>query len=238
VLVWSSELFVPPLLGPGPSRHTQKRLLSTPVLSDDVRGAWAGLSAGQLPPATKHWVTSFHSTAHCTPGHQNLYAPTNEFFWPACQVSDLEDSWVALDRPWVSTFTKLVWECAQEHHTLPLPSPWHCRAAWLVSIRCLAKFGDRGCAGRACAPWCEFWWEDIKPRGCAPWLGLRQKGVLNVDQAGRLQAWPETRIGIRTVAGKITSGTDRFSYTQLTITRALRQVQSFGLYQNQKFSLI
>jgi hypothetical protein len=54
---WSSELFelfVPPLLGPGPSRHTQKRFLSTPVLSDDVRGAWAGLSAGQLPPATKH----------------------------------------------------------------------------------------------------------------------------------------------------------------------------------------
>ena len=54
VLAWSSELFVPPLLGPGPSRHTQKRLLSTPVRSDGVRGAWAGLSAGQLPPATKH----------------------------------------------------------------------------------------------------------------------------------------------------------------------------------------
>jgi len=54
VLAWSSELFVPPLLGPGPSRHTQKRLLSTHVRSDDVRGAWAGLSAGQLPPATKH----------------------------------------------------------------------------------------------------------------------------------------------------------------------------------------
>jgi len=42
------------LLGPGPSRHTQKRLLSTSMLSGDVRGAWAGLSAGQLPPATKH----------------------------------------------------------------------------------------------------------------------------------------------------------------------------------------
>ena len=27
-----------PLLGPGPSRHTQKGLLSMPVLSDDVRG--------------------------------------------------------------------------------------------------------------------------------------------------------------------------------------------------------
>ena len=54
VLAWSSELFVPPLLGPGPSRHTQERRLSTPVRSDDVRGAWAGLSAGQLPPATKH----------------------------------------------------------------------------------------------------------------------------------------------------------------------------------------
>jgi len=38
VLAWSSEFFIPPLLGPGPSRHTQKRLLSTPVLSDDVRG--------------------------------------------------------------------------------------------------------------------------------------------------------------------------------------------------------
>jgi len=43
-----------PLLGPGPSRHTQKRLLSTSTLSDDVGGAWTGLSAGQLPPATKH----------------------------------------------------------------------------------------------------------------------------------------------------------------------------------------
>ena len=45
-------------------------------LSDYVQGAWAGLSAGQLPPATKHWVGSFHSTSHCTPGHQNWYAPT------------------------------------------------------------------------------------------------------------------------------------------------------------------
>ena len=54
VLAWSREIFVPPLLGPGPSRHTLKHLLITPVRSDDVRGAWAGLSAGQLPPATKH----------------------------------------------------------------------------------------------------------------------------------------------------------------------------------------
>jgi len=53
VLAWSSELSAP-LLGPGPSRHTQKLLLSTSMLLDDVRGAWAGLSAGQLPPATKH----------------------------------------------------------------------------------------------------------------------------------------------------------------------------------------
>ena len=45
VLAWSSELFVPPLLGPGPSRHTQKRLLSTLVWSDAVRGAWAGSGA-------------------------------------------------------------------------------------------------------------------------------------------------------------------------------------------------
>jgi len=73
--------------------------LSTSMLSDDVRGAWAGLSAGQLPPATKHRVTSFHSTAHCTPGHQNLYASTNEFAWPACQVSDLDVGCVALARP-------------------------------------------------------------------------------------------------------------------------------------------
>jgi len=57
VLAWSSKLFVPPLLGTGPSRHTQKRLPSTPVRSDDVRGTWAGLSARQLPPATYSCVT-------------------------------------------------------------------------------------------------------------------------------------------------------------------------------------
>jgi len=38
---------------------------------------------------------------HCSlhPGHQNLYAPTNEFAWPACQVSDLDVGCVALARP-------------------------------------------------------------------------------------------------------------------------------------------
>ena len=58
VLAWSSELSVRASICPGPSRNTQKRFLSTPVLSDAVRGAWAGLSAGQLPPATKHSVLS------------------------------------------------------------------------------------------------------------------------------------------------------------------------------------
>jgi len=43
VLAWSSELFVPPPLCPGLSKHTQVRFLMTPVLSDAVRGAWAGL---------------------------------------------------------------------------------------------------------------------------------------------------------------------------------------------------
>jgi len=67
VLAWSSELFVPPLLGPGPSRHTQKRLLSMPVRSDDIRGAWAGLSAGQqIPPATK-------TLSHFFPQHCSLH---------------------------------------------------------------------------------------------------------------------------------------------------------------------
>jgi len=156
VLAWSSELFVPPLLGPGPIRHTQKRLLTTPVRSDDVRGAWAGLSAGQLPPATKHWVSSFHSTSHCTPGHQNWYAPTKVFAWPACQVSDLYVGCVALARSWVSTFQIFIPGYAQQHHPLPLPSPWHRRAAWFVSLGHCASFGGGGCAGRACAHWCEL----------------------------------------------------------------------------------
>jgi len=137
---------------------------------------FGGLSAGQLPPATKHWVTSFHSTAHCTPGHQNLYAPTNKFSWTACQVSDLDVGCVALAKPWVLTFTKLVPGCAQQHHPLPLPSPWHRRAAWFVSFGHCASFGGGGCAGWACADWCdELWWESGKPRGFAPWLGLRQE---------------------------------------------------------------
>ena len=86
-------------LAPDPAGTLKKRLLSTPVLSDDIRGTWAGLSAGQLPPAIKHCVSFFHSTAHCTPGHQNLYAPTKKFAWPACQVSDLDVGCVALARP-------------------------------------------------------------------------------------------------------------------------------------------
>ena len=51
VLAWSSELFVPPPLCPGLSKHTQVRFLMTPVLSDAVRGAWAGLlwAASSLP---------------------------------------------------------------------------------------------------------------------------------------------------------------------------------------------
>jgi hypothetical protein len=142
-------------LAPDPAGTLKKRLLSTPVLSDDIRGTWAGLSAGQLPPAIKHCVSFFHSTAHCTPGHQNLYAPTKKFAWPACQVSDLDVGCVALARPWFSTFQTFVPECAQQHHPLPLPSPWHRRAAWFVSLGHCANFGGGGCDGRACAHWCE-----------------------------------------------------------------------------------
>jgi hypothetical protein len=38
-------------LAPDPAGTLRKDLM-TPVPSDTVRGAWAGLSAGQLPPAT------------------------------------------------------------------------------------------------------------------------------------------------------------------------------------------
>ena len=156
-----------------PCNHT--RVSDDAVLSDGVPGTWAGLSAGQLPPATKHWVSSFHSTAHCTPGHQNLFAPTKSFSWPACQVSDLDVGCVALARPWVSTFQIFVPGCALQHHPLlPLPSPLHRRAAWFVSLGHCASFGGGGCAGRACASWCKLSVKHAKPRCFAPWLGLRQ----------------------------------------------------------------
>ena len=64
-----------PLLGPGPSRHTQERRLSTPVRSDDVRGAWAGLSAGQLPPATKTMSQFFPQHCSLHPWSPKLVCP-------------------------------------------------------------------------------------------------------------------------------------------------------------------
>ena len=79
VLAWSSELFVLPLLGTGPSRHTQKRFLSTPVRSFDVRGAWAGLSAGQLPPATKHLSHFFPQRCSLHPWPPKLVCPDKKF---------------------------------------------------------------------------------------------------------------------------------------------------------------
>jgi hypothetical protein len=149
-----------------------------------LSGVHGLVSAGQLPPATKHWVNSFHSTTHCTPGYQNLYAPTNEFAWPACQVSDLDVGCVALAKPWFSTFQIFVPGCAQQHHSLPLPTPWHHRAAWFVSLGHCASFGGGGWAERACAHWCELWWEDIKPRVFAPWLELRQKKGTEKEENG------------------------------------------------------
>ena len=93
VLAWSSELIVPPLLGPGPSRHTQKRLLSTPVRSDDARGAWAGLSAGQLPPATKTMSQFFPQHCSLHPWSPKLVCP-NKTFCLACLPSFRPGRWL------------------------------------------------------------------------------------------------------------------------------------------------
>jgi len=110
----------PPLCH-GLSRHTQGRFLMTPVISDAVRGAWAGLR--RAASSSYQTLSQFFPQHCCTPGHQNLCAPTKRFAWPACQVSDLGVGCVALARPWFSTFQTFVPGCAQQHHPLPLPSP-------------------------------------------------------------------------------------------------------------------
>jgi len=78
VLAWSSELFVPTLLGPGPSRNTQKRLLSTPVLSDAVRGAWAGL---RRAASCSYQTLSHFFPQHCSlhPWSPKLVCPDKKF---------------------------------------------------------------------------------------------------------------------------------------------------------------
>ena len=78
VLACSSELFVPPLLGPGPSRHTQKRLLSTPVLSDTVRGAWAGLRRAAS--------SSYQTLSQFFPQHCSLHPWSPKLVCPDKQV--------------------------------------------------------------------------------------------------------------------------------------------------------
>jgi len=92
VLAWSSELFVPPLLGPGPIRHTQKRLLSTPVRSDDVRGAWAGL---RRAASCSYQTLSHFFPQHCSlhPWSPKLVCPDKKFCL-ACLPSFRPGRWL------------------------------------------------------------------------------------------------------------------------------------------------
>jgi hypothetical protein len=54
-----------PLLGPGPSLQTQKRLLSTPVRSDDVRGhGWAERRAASSSYQTLSQLFPQHCSLH------------------------------------------------------------------------------------------------------------------------------------------------------------------------------
>jgi len=92
VLAWSSELFVPPLLGPGPSRHTQKRLLSTPKPSDTVSGTWAELRRAAS--------SSYQTLSHFFPQHYSLHPRSPKLVCPdkrfclACLSSFRPGSWL------------------------------------------------------------------------------------------------------------------------------------------------
>jgi len=92
VLAWSSELFVPPLLGPGPSRHTQKRLLSTLVWSDAVRGAWAGL---RRAASSSYQTLSHFFPQRCSlhPWSPKLVCPDKKFCL-ACLPSFRPGRWL------------------------------------------------------------------------------------------------------------------------------------------------
>ena len=92
VLAWSREIFVPPLLGPGPSRHTQKHLLITPVPSDTVPGTWA--------EHRRAASCSYQTLSHFFPQHCSLHLWSPKLVCPdkrvclACLPSFRPGSWL------------------------------------------------------------------------------------------------------------------------------------------------
>jgi len=63
-----------PPLWPGLSWHTQKRLMSTPVLSDAVRGAWAGLRRAAS--------SSYQTFCQFFPQHYSLHPRSPKLVFP------------------------------------------------------------------------------------------------------------------------------------------------------------
>ena len=81
-----------PPLCPGLSRHTQGYFLMTPVLSDAVRGAWAGLRRAAS--------CSYQTLSHFIPQHCSLHPWSQKLVFPnkrvclACLSSFRPGSWL------------------------------------------------------------------------------------------------------------------------------------------------
>ena len=149
VLAWSSELFVPPPLCPGLSKHTQVRFLMTPVLSDAVRGAWAGLlwAASSLPN-----IESVLSTALLTAPLVTKTGMPRQNFCLACLPSFRPGRWLrgsgqALSLIFYKTRSGV-------RPAAPLPAP-------------PLPLTPQGCLICKSGSLCKFWGQGVR------WAGLR-----------------------------------------------------------------
>jgi hypothetical protein len=111
-----------PPLCPGLSRHTQGYFLMTPVLSDAVRGAWAGLRRAAS--------SSYQTLSQFFPQHYLLHPRSPKLVCPdkrvclACLPSFRPGHWLRGSGQALSlNFPNFCPGCAQQHHPLPLPSP-------------------------------------------------------------------------------------------------------------------
>jgi len=156
-----------PPLCPGLSRHTQESYLMTPVPSDTVPGTWAELR--RAASSSYQTLSQFFPQRYSLhPRSPKLVCPDKKFCL-ACLPSFRPGRWLrGSGQALILNFPNFRSGVRPAAPPPAPPLPRHRRAAWLVSLRCLASFGGGGCAGRACAPWCELWWESGKIRGCAP----------------------------------------------------------------------
>ena len=138
---------------PGPCNHTQESYLMTPVPSDTVPGTWTEL---RRAASSSYQTLGQFFPQHCSlhPWSPKLVCPDKKFCLaclPSFQIWTLAAwLWPGPD----SQFSKLSFRGAPSS-TTPCLSPPPDTAGLPDLSGSLCKVGGRGCAGRACAHWCE-----------------------------------------------------------------------------------